>query len=319
MLVHLVVKNASVRVLQFRLVHQLLLELLLGMQLTSLVLMDFICLFLLLLLLFGHREGAHVLRINLILLIYSSFLGGQVSLLVYVEWVIRYFRVYAFTMRATSTWVTSWPSWLVLYWIVPETIVGFHPDFGQRCISCSIETLQRLSDQTVAQVFHATNTVENINSAFVNSTSEHLSWLFWSLLLVMVINFNWILIVNARCTERLSDMHVVSITFLAWLMIVLILKELAFTCLNSHQPIDASLVFPWTQASFLWWCDSSLWNWVHVLAHGTASVYGTTVSGENVFVDWCFLRWTNHHIHLVVCSLKLGWHNLGDSSCCVLR
>lgn len=103
MLVHLVVKNASVRVLQFRLVHQLLLELLLGMQLTSLVLMDFICLFLLLLLLLGHREGAHVLRINLILLIYSSFLGGQVSLLVYVEWVIRYFRVYAFTMRATST------------------------------------------------------------------------------------------------------------------------------------------------------------------------------------------------------------------------
>ena len=93
-------------------------------------------------------------------------------------------------------------------------------------------------------MFHATNTIENINSAVMYTASEFRNACLWLLRLlsrlkVLILNFNsWLLLYWLLLRiKRLSNVLVILITILA-----IILEEVSFTLFNSHQSILASLI-----------------------------------------------------------------------------
>ena len=92
-LIDLIVEYTSVRILQFCLVQHLCLVLLLGLYLALPVFHLFLSFHNLLLFLSRHREGVHMLRVDLILLIDCRLLVLEVPLLVCIEWIVCYFRV----------------------------------------------------------------------------------------------------------------------------------------------------------------------------------------------------------------------------------
>ena len=215
MLVDLIVENSSVGIFEFLSINLLSFKLFLGVYFSLLLTPKLFSLSLFLILLSNHSHLTHVLVVNLILLSYGSFLVCQVALLVRPKRIISHLRVcracgnaaprtlprsnFRDTLVSSKTVLFACNCWLIAYYAV---------------------LMERLSDDTITEMFYPTDSIQNIDLSVINSSSKfrqasinRLLWKRWLLFLhVLILNLN----------RRFFELLLTSIKRLSNLLILLI-------------------------------------------------------------------------------------------------